>query len=118
MRRNESRSLRFARRIAGAISGAMILENPAGSPLLRNVILVQSVSIGDPVEPAHTLDWLSVTPVSCQWPPEEEFPESLDPPLELLELSDPPDPPDPPRPEWFSGTVVEPGVVVVVSADC
>ena len=36
-----ARSLRLARRIAGAMSGATSLENPAGSPRLRRVMRVE-----------------------------------------------------------------------------
>ena len=36
-----ARSLRFARRIAGFMIGAITLENPAGSPRLRSVIRVE-----------------------------------------------------------------------------
>ena len=36
-----ARSLRFARRIAGFMIGAVNFENPAGSPRLRNVIRVE-----------------------------------------------------------------------------
>ena len=41
-----SRSLRLARRIAGAIIGAISLENPAGSPRLRSLMRVPPLGVG------------------------------------------------------------------------
>ena len=44
-----ARSLRFARRMAGAMNGARSFENPAGSPRLRNVMRVELSPAADQV---------------------------------------------------------------------
>ena len=44
-----ARSLRFALRMAGVMKGANTRENPAGSPLFRNVIRVDPFGVGSQV---------------------------------------------------------------------